>query len=288
MNYLSESIFLIIFLFIFSCENASTSVTDPVNNGPDVDPPAELEWQLVWFDEFDGNELDMEKWSYQLGDGCHISPDLCGWGNNELQYYTDHEENIFIENNMLHIVAREERIESMNYTSARIRTIEKGDWMYGRFEIRAKLPEGQGIWPAIWMLPTVEVFGGWPKSGEIDIVELVGHEPSTIHGTVHYGPDWPGNQQKTRSYTLPQDKFSDDFHVFAIEWSNDDIQWFVDDVKYHTITPASLQPHNYPFNARFHLLINLAVGGNWPGRPDNTTEFPQSLIVDYVRVYQFK
>jgi beta-glucanase (GH16 family) len=286
MIYSFWRFFLFIPLFILSCENASTSVTDPVNNGPHDDPPAELEWQLVWSDEFDGNELDMSKWSYMIGTGVEYG--IPGWGNNELQYYTDHEENIFIENNMLHIVAREERIGSMNYTSARIRTYEKGDWMYGRFEIRAKLPEGQGIWPAIWMLPTDNVFGTWPKSGEIDIVELVGHEPSTIHGTVHYGPDWPENQQKTKSYTLPQGKFSDDFHVFAISWSSNEIQWFIDDVMYHTITPASLQPHNYPFNARFHLLINLAVGGNWPGRPDNTTEFSQSLIVDYVRVYQLK
>ena len=173
----------------------------------------------------------------------------------------------------------------MNYTSARIRTYEKGDWTFGRFEIRAKLPEGQGVWPAIWMLPTDQVYGGWPKSGEIDIVEMVGHEPNTIHGTVHYGSDWPGNQNRGTSYTLEEGKFSNDFHTFSIEWSQDEIKWFIDDEHYLTVTPSSLDPHPYPFNERFHILINLAVGGNWPGNPNFATEFPQSLIVDYVRVY---
>ncbi len=277
---------IIFFILLFACSSSTDSANDNHLMPPDDDPPSEPEWQLVWYDEFDGDELDLTKWSYQYGTGTDFG--LVGWGNNELQYYTDHEDNIFIENNMLHIVAREERFGNMNYTSSRIRTYEKGDWIYGRFEIRAKLPEGQGIWPAIWMLPTDEVFGGWPKSGEIDIMELVGHEPETIHGTVHYGPDWPENQWTGKEYTLNEGTFADDFYVFSIEWSLNEIKWFVDGNHYFTITPSHLLPHNYPFNARFHLLINLAVGGNWPGRPDDTTEFPQSLIVDYVRVYQFK
>jgi beta-glucanase (GH16 family) len=291
MNSILKTLFLALsfFLFAFSCSETSAD-SDPDNNNNQQEPPEETEkeWQLVWYDEFEGSEFDLEKWSYQLGDGCHISQDLCGWGNNELQYYTDREENIYIEDDMLHIVAHEERYEGMNYTSARIRTKDKGDWQYGRLEIRAKLPEGQGIWPAVWMLPTDNLFGGWPKSGEIDIMEMVGHEPETIHGTVHYGPDWPNNQYTGTSFTLDDGIFADDFHVFSIEWEQNEINWFVDGDHFFTVTPNTLSPHQYPFNARFHLLINLAVGGNWPGSPDHTTEFPQKLIVDYVRVYQFK
>lgn len=270
-------------LFALSCSDTIAD-SDPGNNDPQ-DPP-EKELQLVWSDEFETDELDLSKWSYQYGTGQDEG--LHGWGNNELQYYTDREDNIYIEDDMLHIVAREERLEGMNYTSARIRTLDKGDWKYGEIEIRAKLPEGQGTWPAIWMLPTDERFGGWPKSGEIDIMEMVGHEPETIHGTVHYGPDWPENQFTGSSYTLDEGTFSDDFHVFSIEWEEDHIAWFVDGEQYFEITPDHLSPHRYPFNERFHLLINLAVGGNWPGSPDATTEFPQTLIVDYVRVYQYK
>lgn len=160
--------------------------------------------------------------------------------------------------------------------------------MYGRFEIRAKLPKGQGIWPAIWMLPTDEIFGGWPKSGEIDIMELVGHEPETIHGTVHFGPEWPNNRHIGRAYTLEEGIFDDDFHLFSIEWQPNQIDWFVDGNHFYSVSPTELQPDNYFFNARFHLLINLAVGGNWPGNPDETTEFPQTMKLDYVRVYQYK
>ena len=289
MNSILKTLFVAstFFLFAFSCSE-STADSDPNNNNNQQDPPEETEkeWQLVWSDEFDTDELDESKWSYQYGTGQ--SEGLQGWGNNELQYYTDREENIYIEGDMLHIVALAERYEGMNYTSARIRTLNKGDWQYGRLEIRAKLPEAQGIWPAVWMLPTDELFGGWPKSGEIDIMEMVGHEPETIHGTVHYGPDWPNNQYTGAPYTLEEGKFSDDFHVFSIEWEQNEIKWFVDGEHFFTVTPSDLSPHQYPFNARFHMLINLAVGGNWPGSPDDTTEFPQKLIVDYVRVYQFK
>lgn len=277
-NYLSIYLSILILLFITSCDSSSTSVDQP---------PEDLEYQLVWSDEFDGNSLDTDKWSYQLGTGAQFG--LVGWGNNELQYYTDREDNIFVSDGMLHIVAKEERFNHMDYTSARIRTINKGDWQFGRIEIKAKLPEGQGIWPAIWMLPTDEVSGGWPQSGEIDIMELVGHEPNVVHGTVHYGPKWPNNRWQGNTYTLSDgSKFSDNFHVFSIEWVNDEMNWFVDGEKYHTITPESLSPHPYPFNERFHLLINLAVGGNWPGDPDSNTEFPQTMLVDYIRVYQLQ
>lgn len=280
-------VFLLIFA-VSACENNSTGSTDVDNTDPEEQPIPEedLEWTLVWSDEFESETIDESKWSFQFGTGADEGLDR--WGNNELQYYTDRPENAYIEDDKLHIVALNERFEGMNYTSARIRTKEKGDWQFGRIEILAKLPEGQGIWPAVWMLPTDEIFGGWPKSGEIDIMELVGHQPSTIHGTVHFGPDWPNNQFKGNSYSLSNEKFSDDFHLFSIEWEQNKITWYVDGNEFYSVTPATLQPHQYPFNARFHLIMNLAVGGIWPGNPDSTTEFPQSLVVDYIRVYQLQ
>jgi beta-glucanase (GH16 family) len=186
------------------------------------------------------------------------------------------------------IEARQEPYQTKAYTSARLNTKNKADWKYGKMDIRAKLPKGQGIWPAIWMLPTDEEFGGWPRSGEIDIMEVVGHKPNTLHGTVHYGPVWPNNQYKGTSTVLPSGDFSSDYHVFSIIWDKNLIRWYLDGNQFFTIKPADLSPHTYPFNARFHMLLNVAVGGNWPGNPDASTVFPQQMLVDYVRVYQRK
>lgn len=284
MKFLSSifTVLLVVIITGISCNTSpGTSKTEKIQ---DLIDEREKEWTLVWADEFEGDTLDQEKWSHQLGTGSDEG--LQGWGNNELQYYTTRPENIFLEDGYLHIVAKEEHFEEMNYTSSRIRTINKGDWMYGRIEIRAKLPQGQGIWPAIWMLPTDNIFGGWPKSGEIDIMEMIGNEPETIHGTVHYGPDWPENQYTGTPYSLDTGIFADTFHTFAIEWEQDKLTWFVDDKKFFSVTPENLTPHVFPFNERFHLILNLAVGGNWPGVPNDSTEFPQVLTVDYVRVYQ--
>ncbi|MFO8029026.1 MAG: family 16 glycosylhydrolase [Cyclonatronaceae bacterium] len=242
------------------------------------------DWQLVWSDEFDTQTLDTTKWEYMIGTGSQYG--LVGWGNNELQYYTDREENIFIEDDKLHIRALNESYRTRNYTSARIRSIDNADFRYGKFEIRARLPEGQGLWPAIWMLPTDNIYGGWPQSGEIDIMELVGHEPDVVHGTVHYGAPWPDNKEKGGHYTLSEGNFSDDFHVFTIEWIPERITWYVDDNFYYFVTPAHLSPEHWPFDQKFHFLLNVAVGGTWPGSPDATTEFPQEMIVDWIRVYQ--
>ena len=240
-------------------------------------------WELVWSDEFDGTELDESKWSYQYGTGA--SEALSGWGNEELQYYTDRPQNVFVQDGKLHIVALEESHGGMNYTSARLRSIDQGDWRYGRFEVRAKLPKGQGIWPAIWMMPTDAVYGRWPASGEIDIMELVGQEPDVIFGTIHYGPP---HTYSNGLFTLESGDFSDDFQTFAIEWEHGEIRWYVDDVHYHTETNWFSQGHSFPapFDQRFHFLLNVAVGGNLPGSPDHTTEFPQQMVIDYVRVYQ--
>ena len=243
-------------------------------------------WELVWSDEFDGEELDESKWSYQYGTGA--SEGLTGWGNNESQYYTDREENIFVEDGKLHIVAREENYGGMDYTSARIRTINKGDWRYGRFEIRAKMPVGQGIWPAIWMMPTDDVYGGWAASGEIDIMEYLGHEPDKVHGTLHYGGGWPDNVHTGDYYQLGEGTFHDDFYTFTLEWEHGEMRWYVDGEHYQTQDDWYTQGHDFPapFDQRFHMILNVAVGGNWPGYPDHTTQFPQEMIVDYVRVYQ--
>jgi len=169
-----------------------------------------------------------------------------------------------------------------------MRTLNKGDWKFGRIEMRAKLPFGQGLWPAFWMLPTDNVYGGWAASGEVDIMELVGHEPNKSHGTLHYGGAWPNNRSSSNSYTLPAKNFSDDFHLFAVEWKAGEMRWYVDDLHYQTQTSwwSTGGPFPAPFDQRFHILLNVAVGGNWPGNPDASTIFPQTMQVDYVRVYQ--
>lgn len=241
------------------------------------------DWELVWSDEFQGNELDNEKWSYQFGTGA--ADGLSGWGNAELQYYTDRPENVFVQDGQLHIVAKEEAYGGMDYTSARIRSINNGDWRYGRYEVRAKMPEGQGIWPAIWMMPTDAVYGGWPGSGEIDIMELIGHQPEVVHGTIHYGPP---HTFSGGSYTMSGGNFSDDFNTFALEWEHGELRWYINDMLFHTETEwfSDGQGFPAPFDQRFHFILNVAVGGNWPGNPDGSTSFPQEMIVDYVRVYK--
>ncbi|TVQ66446.1 MAG: glycosyl hydrolase family protein [Balneolaceae bacterium] len=244
-------------------------------------------WQLVWSDEFDGEELDESKWSYQYGTGT--SEGLTGWGNNELQYYTDREENVFVKDGKLHIVARDEIFGGSDFTSARIRTINKGDWRYGKFEIRAKMPIGQGIWPAIWMMPTDNVYGGWAASGEIDIMEYLGHQPERVHGTLHYGGESPNNVHTGTHYDLPSGNFHEDFHTFTLEWEDGVMRWYVNGEHYQTQNDWYSQRHPYPapFDEYFHLIMNVAVGGNWPGHPDQNTEFPQTMVVDYVRVYEY-
>lgn len=238
---------------------------------------------LIWSDEFDGSAVDETKWSFQNGDGCDLGPNLCGWGNNELQWYQP--ANAVVSDGVLKLIAKRENVNNRFYTSARLRSKDKGDWTYGRFEARMKLPKGKGLWPAFWMLSTDEKYGGWPKSGEIDIAELIGSEPAAVHGTIHYGLEWPNNQSKGVTFNLKQEIFNDNFHTFAVEWENGRIRWYVDDFLYSTKTKSDIAPYQWPFDQDFHLLLNLAVGGNWPGSPDGSTVFPQALEVDYVRVY---
>ncbi|MGK7390104.1 MAG: family 16 glycosylhydrolase [Candidatus Cyclobacteriaceae bacterium M2_1C_046] len=238
---------------------------------------------LVWSDEFDGTELDLTKWEPQIGDGC--AEGICGWGNNELQYYKA--ENAVVSNGTLKIIAKKERVQSKAYTSARIRTKGLADFTFGRFEARIKLLHGQGLWPAFWMLSTNEPYGGWPQSGEIDIMELLGQNPEEILGTIHYGDPYPDNQHQGTDFKLYNSSFDQDFHVFAIEWEPGVIRWYVDDILYQTKTSDDVLPYNWPFDAgnQMHFLLNVAVGGNLPGSPDATTPFPSQMEVDYVRVY---
>jgi beta-glucanase (GH16 family) len=237
---------------------------------------------LAWSDEFDGPALNTAAWSHQNGDGC---PSLCGWGNNELEYYTDRPDNLFFQDGKLVIEAKREDFGGKSYTSSKILTSGKKTFKFGRIDIRARLPKGKGIWPALWLLPQDNVYGGWPRSGEIDLMELVGHEPNKVYGTIHYGPG-PGSTQTSRGYTLPSGNFSDEFHVFSVEWKQDQIKWYVDNNLYSTVNRADIGSLNWPFNEQFFLIFNLAVGGNWPGNPDATTYVPQWMIVDYIRVYQ--
>jgi beta-glucanase (GH16 family) len=234
--------------------------------------------KLVWSDEFNGSQIDRSKWEHEVNDK--------GGGNNELQFYTAEPANSYLKNGNLVIEARKETYQTRQYTSARMRTRNRGDWKFGKIEVRAKIPKGQGIWPAIWMLPTDEVYGGWPRSGEIDIMEIVGHEPHKLYGTVHFGPAWPDNKMKGDTLVRTTGTYADDFHVYSIVWDKDMIRWYLDGRKYFSVQPADLAPQRYPFNERFHLILNVAVGGNWPGNPDSTTVFPQHMLVDYVRVYQ--
>lgn len=250
-------------------------------NGDSGSGPDSTSWELVWNDEFDGSDLDLQKWNYETGGH--------GWGNNELQYYTDRLENSYTDSGFLFIEAKREYYQQREFTSARLTTRQKGDWKYGKIEVRARLPEGQGIWPAIWMMPTNSVYGGWPTSGEIDIMELVGHEPHKIHGTIHYGGPYPEHVYKGDEISLGEGrKFSDDFHVFSIEWEPGEIRWYLDGRMYFSerewysgngVYPA-------PFDQEFYLILNVAVGGNWPGSPDASTQFPQDMTVDYIRVYK--
>lgn len=271
--------------------------TTEVGNGNDtVDIPVPEGWSLVWYDEFDeeaDTPPDPDKWSHQTGGG--------GWGNEEWQYYTESVNNAS-HDSLGHMVIKATAEGASQYqcnfgpnpsgtcayTSARIRTRLKGDWKYGRFDIRAKLPEGQGIWPAIWMMPTYDTYGGWAASGEIDIMEELGQEPNRVYGTLHYGGASPNNVQQGRSFVLPEGTFAEDFHVFTLVWDTTRFQWFVDDSLYSTITSWHTEGHDYPapFDQKFYLIMNVAVGGRWPGSPDATTVFPQQMVVDYVRVFQ--
>jgi beta-glucanase (GH16 family) len=244
-------------------------------------------WTLAWSDEFDGpngSAIDSSKWSFDVGGN--------GWGNNELETYTSRVTNAHLEGGLLVIKALKETLTgsdniTRNYTSARLLTKNKFTQAYGRFEARIKIPYGQGLWPAFWMLGDNIDSAHWPNCGEIDIMENIGKEPAMVHGTFH-GPGYSGGSGVSAAYTLSgAQKFSDDFHTFAVEWEPNVMRFYVDGLLYKTRTPADLPAGaSWVFDHPFFIILNVAVGGGWPGNPDATTVFPQQMLVDYVRVYQ--
>ena len=238
-------------------------------------------YQMMWGESFDNPTLDPSSFNFEVGDGC---PNLCGWGNNELQTYSSEEDNVFIEDSKLVIRATE--VAGSTYRSARLTTKDKKEFQFGRIDIRARMPIGQGIWPALWMLGQNIDEIGWPACGEIDIMEMVGHQPKNVHGTAHWGPTDRGFSTFKTAQTIHSDDLADNFHVYTLVWKMNRLEWYFDEKLFHTITPTDLQGEANPFNQPFFFIFNIAVGGNWPGNPDSTTEFPQRLEVDYIRVFQ--
>ena len=244
-------------------------------------------WTLTWSDEFngpDGSPVDSSKWVSETGGN--------GWGNQELEYYTARTQNAIQQGGNLVITVLAEKYAgsdgvTRDYTSARLKTLGKFSQKYGRFEARVKIPKGQGIWPAFWMLGDDIEKAGWPKCGEIDIMENIGKEPALVHGTIP-GPGYSGEHGIGSPFALPDKaRFADDFHIYAVEWEPQAIRFYVDDHFYATRTPSELpKGTKWVYNHPFFMLLNAAVGGDWPGNPDATSVFPQTMLVDYVRVYK--
>jgi beta-glucanase (GH16 family) len=248
--------------------------------------------QLPWSDEFDGTSLDPSHWTFDIGTG----PPYPGWGNNELEYYTSRPQNVYVTNGLLHIVALQESYNGSSYTSAKLKTRGFFYQKYGRFEFRARLPQGQGYWSALWLLPEDSVYGGWAASGEIDLMENKGSNPTNVLGTLHFGGMYPNQAQSYGpSFIFPPGGSVTNFHIYALEWSSNAISWYVDNQLYQTQTswwsssnPTNTSirnPYPAPFDQPFYILMNVAIGGTFPGNPDGTTVFPGEMQVDYVRVY---
>lgn len=262
--------------------NISNPTLSLVNND-EVSPGDNL--TLVFSDEFDDASLDPEKWFFEEGDGSQYG--IPGWGNNELQYYLP--DSAQLDGGMLKIEAREEQVGIFQYTSARLNTRDRFAFRYGRIEARMKLPGGQGLWPAFWLLSQDSPYGTWAASGEIDIMEAInlgGSGGNRVFGTIHYGAEFPGNLSTSETYLVPANA-QENFHVYAVEWDATEIRWYVDDVLYATMNSWNSRngPYPAPFDHQFYIIFNVAVGGNFPGSPDATTVFPVTMEVDWVRVY---
>ena len=236
---------------------------------------AHINWNLIWQDEFDNSKIDHSKWRLDIG--------YTGESNGELEIYTGRPENVFIEDSCLVLAARKENYLGYSYTSARLNTHGLNSWKYGRMEARIKIPSGKGIWPAFWMLGDDISTQGWPSCGEIDIMENIGHRPDTVRGTIH-GPGYFRDDSIGADFILHGRDFSDDFHLFAIEWMQEQIGWYVDGCQTNILAPNNV-PGKWVFDHPFFILLNFDVGGLLPGYPDETTIFPQFMYVDYVMVY---
>jgi beta-glucanase (GH16 family) len=271
-SFLVQAFILIGCLFLISCEKKSGQ-TLPKRN-----------WELTWSDDFNdslGKSPDSTRWTYDIGTGSN------GWGNAELQYYTDRPSNVQMDGvGNLVITARKEDFVRKEYTSSRIKTKGLFDQKYGRFEARLKTPTGQGFWSAFWMMGSNIDEVSWPQCGEIDIMEQRGQQPAINHGSLH-GPGYSGGNSKTKAYTLEKGRFDTEYHVYAVEWGDGFIEYFIDDFLYQRITPADVKG-SWVFNQNFFMILNIAVGGNFLGPPTPSTQFPQSMYVDYVKVYKQK
>jgi beta-glucanase (GH16 family) len=274
-----RSFHLLFACFIFSCSSKNSSGVGGVT--PPPPPQVTYEWVFEntasWTEEFNTDGApDASKWSYDIGGH--------GWGNNELQYYTDGL-NASVNSGVLTITAKKEQLAGKTYTSARMVTKNKADWMYGRFEIRAKLPKGRGTWPAIWMLPTESVYGVWPNSGEIDIMEHVGYDLNNVHFTLHanafFGANGKGGSKIISGAT-------DEFHIYRLDWASYGISGYFDNEKVFEYTNPNSGYASWPYDKKFHMLLNIAVGGSWGGAQGvDDTIFPATMQIDYVRVYPF-
>ena len=280
INNLMKNLFLVFIAgsFLTNCQSETSAqeniqLTLETNS---IDEAVKIEPTLVWSDEFDGTTLNLDNWSYELGDGC---PNLCGWGNNELQEYTV--DNHRLEDGMLIISAK--KGSNSNYTSTRIKTKGKQEFQYGRIEARVKVPSGAGMWPAFWALGNDIETNSWPNCGEIDIVEYVGKNPGQIFTSVHT-PSSYGNTVNSMITNVPN--VEEDFHNYAVEWNENFIDFFFDDTRVYTYSVQTKNQNTWPFNKPFFLIINLAIGGNFGGPVANNIQFPREFIIDYVRVYQ--
>ena len=269
-NRVLAAIYSLLFIFLSGCEKENVQKIEQRN------------WQLVWSDDFNGVagvSPDATKWKYDIGTGNN------GWGNSELEYYTNRPSNVSLDGSgNLAITAKSEMYSGSAFTSARIKTSGFFELAYGRIEARIKTPWGPGVWPAFWMLGSNETTIGWPQCGEIDIMELRGQKPNIVSGTVH-GPGYSGAASITKSFALENARYDVDFHIFAVEWGTDYIDFFVDSTLYQRITPDKLTG-SWVFDHPFYLILNVAVGGNYLGFPTSQTPFPQSMIVDYIKVYK--
>lgn len=276
-----QQVFILLLVITGLACSPNSSPPGPSNVQPKTPEAKKYSFKTepIWADEFEYTGLpNPEKWGYDIGGS--------GWGNNELQYYTNKPENASLAEGMLTITARREPTEGREYSSSRLITKNKGDFLYGRFEIKARLPTGKGTWPAIWMLPTDWEYGGWPKSGEIDIMEHVGYDQDRVHITVHTEAFNHGIGTQ-----LGQNKIirgaSSDFHLYRVDWTPADIKGYIDDQLVFTFINSGKGYKEWPFDKRFHLLLNIAVGGNWGGAQGVDPDvYPQSMVIDYVRVYE--
>jgi beta-glucanase (GH16 family) len=264
------------------------------------------EWKLTWSDEFDGKEIDRTKWDFDIGNGFYnydASQWISGWGNNELQYYTKEPENAFVKDGKLHIRAIKESLHNCGWSSARLKTRKKDGTAlfaqtYGKFEFRAKLPTGKGVWPALWMLPANDKYGAWASSGEIDVMEARGQDPNKVLGTLHFGSQWPNNAHSSGEHVFEKGTSIADFHTYAVEWLPGEIRWLVDGKEFakkaswwsskaKPTKATDLNAWPAPFDQPFYLVMNVAVGGRFVGgNPDKSTPFPATMEVDWVRAYE--